>query len=184
MMATPTLTISPEQRITELGQDVVAAACLRGRFTHRSGAVRPYSIDAGLLTTRPTLLRQLADALSLVIPANTDRLVAVSPESVPLVTAVSLQIGLSCLFARDRGREQAGPDAFVGEVVIGEHVVAIDAVVGDGQQAICVARALQATGSQVTHILCAVDLEEGAATNVAAAGLQFRSLFTTTELGL
>jgi orotate phosphoribosyltransferase len=107
-MAAPTLTISPEQRMNDLGRDIVAAACLRGQFALPSGAMRSYAIDPGLLTTRPVVLRRLADALSPMIPPETDRLAAASPEAVPLVTAVSLRFGLPSLYVRDQGRDRLG----------------------------------------------------------------------------
>ena len=47
-----------------LGRDLVAAAVLRGDFLLRSGARSSYYIDKYLFTTRPDLLRRIAEELA------------------------------------------------------------------------------------------------------------------------
>ena len=183
-MATPTLKLSAERRLTELGEDIVAAAYLKGRFVLRSGAVSSYYFDKYMLTTRPAILRRIAEALAAMVPPDTDRLAGPELGAVPLATAVSLELGLPCLFVRKQSEGSGTGASFEGEIYPDERVVVLEDVLATGSEAIRSARALREFGANVVEILGVIDREEGAEANIAAAGFHVRSLFTTSSLGL
>ena len=183
-MATPSLRMSDDRRLAELGQDVVAAAYLKGRFVLRSGAISSYYFDKYMLTTRPAILRRVAEALAAMVPPDTDRLAGPELGAVPLATAVSLKLGLPCLFVRKQAKGYGTAASFEGEIYAGERVVVLEDVLTTGSEAIRSARALREFGVNVIEILGVIDREEGAAANIAAAGFHFRALFTKSSLGL
>lgn len=183
-MAGPTLEMTADRRLAELGQDVLAAAYLKGRFVLRSGRVSSYYFDKYMLTTRPAILKRVAEALAAMVPAETDRLAGPELGAVPLATAVSLQLGLPSLFVRKTAKEYGTSASFEGEIYPGEKVVVLEDVLTTGSEAIRSARALREFGADVLEILAVIDREEGAAANIAAAGFHFRSLFSRSSLGL
>src|SRR3954469_9867660 len=183
-MTAPSLSMSDERRLAELGQDVVAAAYLKGRFVLRSGAVSSYYFDKYMLTTRPAILRRIAEALAAMVPPDTDRLAGAELGAVPLATAVSLELGLPCLFVRKSARAYGTAASFEGEIYPGERVVVLEDVLTTGSEAIRSARALREFGANVVEILGVIDREEGAAANIAAAGFHVRALFSRSSLGL
>lgn len=183
-IATPTLTISPDRKLAELGQDVVAAAYLRGRFVLRSGAVSSYYFDKYMLTTRPAILRRVAAALAEMVPPETDRLAGPELGAIPLATAVALQLGLPSVFVRKQAKDYGTAASFEGEIYPGERVAVIEDVLTTGSEAIRSATALRELGANVLEVLAVIDREEGAAANIAAAGFHFRALFSKSQLGL
>src|SRR5438067_2141895 len=82
-MTTPKLTMPDDQRLAELGQAVLAAAYLKGRFVLRSGAISDYYFDKYRLTTRPAILRRVAEALAAMVPTGVDRLAGPELGAVP-----------------------------------------------------------------------------------------------------
>src|SRR5437763_2602587 len=91
-----------------LGRDLVAAAVLRGDFLLRSGARSSYYIDKYLFTTRPDLLRRIAEALADRLPPDVQRLAGPVLGAVPLVTALSLHTGLPALIVRTERPKEYG----------------------------------------------------------------------------
>src|SRR4051812_19900135 len=183
-MTAPSLSMSDERRLAELGQDVVAAAYLKGRFVLRSGAVSSYYFDKYMLTTRPAILRRVAEALAAMVPPGTDRLAGPELGAVPLAAAVSLRLDLPCLFVRKQTKEYGTGNAFEGEIHPGERIVVLEDVLTTGSEAIRSATALRACGAEVVEILGVTAREEGAAANIEAAGFRFRALFSRSSLGL
>ena len=66
--------LSREQRITELGRDLLSAAYLRGSFVLRSGRTSNYYFDKYLFETKPSILRRLAAFMAELVPPGTDRI--------------------------------------------------------------------------------------------------------------
>ncbi|MFN8526092.1 MAG: orotate phosphoribosyltransferase [Chloroflexota bacterium] len=180
----PTLDPSADARMAELGRDVLAAAYLRGRFVLRSGAISSYYFDKYMLTTRPAILKRVAQELASMVPAGVDRLAGPELGAIPLATAVGLVTGLPTVFVRKKAKEYGTAASFEGELYPGERVVVLEDILTTGSEAIRSATALREFGAEVVEIIGVIDREEGAAANVAAAGFHYRSLFTKSGLGL
>ena len=92
-MASPTLTMSDDRRLAELGQDVVAAAYLKGRFVLRSGAISSYYFDKYKLTTRPEILRRVAGQAGDNLPAGAQQNVP-AYDGPAMTTIIGERLGL------------------------------------------------------------------------------------------
>ena len=170
--------------LAQLGRDVVAVAYLTGHFVLRSGAVSNYYFDKYRLTTRPELLRRVGVALAAMVPPNVDRIAGPELGAVPLATVISLETGIPSVFVRKTAKGYGTDRGIEGEISPGERVLVVEDVLTTGSEAIRSATALREFGADVVEILGVVDREEGAAANIAAAGFQFRALFSKTSLGL
>jgi orotate phosphoribosyltransferase len=169
----------------QLGRDLVDVAVLRGSFRLRSGATSSYYIDKYLFTTRPDLLRRLAQALREMLPRDAQRLAGPVLGAVPLVTALALETDLPTLIVRtDAPKDYGTSKAIEGTLNAGERVVLIEDVVTTGGAALAAVEVLRAAGAQVLGAVCVVDREQGGAAAFERAGVPFQALFTKTGLGL
>src|ERR1700704_6401381 len=115
----------------QLGRDLVAAAVLRGSFRLRSGAQSSYYIDKYLFTTRPGLLRRIADELSLRLPAGAQRIAGPVLGAIPLVTELPMLI-----VRVDQPKEYGTAKQIEGAFVGGEKVVVVEDVITTGGAAL------------------------------------------------
>ena len=168
-----------------LGRDIVAAAVLRGSFRLRSGAQSSYYIDKYLFTTRPDLLRRIADELALRLPPGVQRVAGPVLGAIPLVSALSLATELPMLIVRvEKPKEYGTSNQIEGLFVAGEKVLVVEDVVTSGGAALGTVETLRRAGLEVLAALAVVDREQGGAEAFAAAGVPYQALFTKTELGL
>ncbi len=172
------------ERLSELGQELVRVAYLRGNFVLRSGQTSSYYFDKYLFETRPQLLRRVAASLAALLPPSTDRLAGPELGGVALATAVSLETDIPFVIVKKKLKGYATGKQIEGELRPGERVVLIEDVVTTGSQAIESGAVLRQAGAVVTDVLAVIDREEGAAENLAAAGYLLRPLFRRSELGL
>jgi orotate phosphoribosyltransferase len=168
-----------------LGRDIVAAAVLRGSFQLRSGAQSSYYIDKYLFTTRPDLLRRIADELALRLPAGVQRVAGPVLGAIPLVTALSLATELPMLIVRvEKPKEYGTSKQIEGVFLAGEKVVLVEDVVTTGGAALGAVKTLRQAGAEVLGVLVVVDREQGGAEAFAAADVPYQALFTKSELRL
>jgi orotate phosphoribosyltransferase len=168
-----------------LGRDLVEAAVLQGSFRLRSGAQSSYYIDKYLFTTRPDLLRRIADELAALLPPGVERLAGPVLGAIPLVTAVSLATELPMLIVRvEQAKEYGTAKQIEGTLVAGEKVVLIEDIVTTAGAALGAVETLRQSGAEVLGALVVVDREQGGAEAFAAADVPYQALFTRSELGL
>ena len=168
-----------------LGRDIVEAAVLRGSFRLRSGAQSSYYIDKYLFTTRPDLLRRIADELAARLPEGTQRVAGPVLGAIPLLTAVSLVTELPMLIVRvDQPKEYGTAKQIEGVLQAGEKVVLVEDVVTTGGAALNAIATLRQAGAEVLQVLAVVDREQGGAEAFAAASVPYQALFTKSGLGL
>jgi len=171
---------------------VLAAACvLRGTFTLRSGRVSSYYLDKYLFSTQPEVLRGLGDLFALAIsememaaghPAS--KLAGAELGGIPLVTVASLATGKPCLFVRNAKKDYGTAKQMEGKLEHGERVIFVEDVATTGGQAIEAVNVLRELGADVLGVIATIDRQEGAAENMAKAGVRFASLFTKGDLGV
>lgn len=180
-MRQTTIALAPDQRLLELGRDIVHAAYLRGDFVLSSGVHSSYYFDKYLFVTRPAILRRVASFLGELVPTTADRLAGPGPGGVALAGAVSLEIGLPFVITPD------SPDTTIpimGEVHAGDRVVLIEDVLATGTRALAATHTLVRRGAEVGLILAVVDREEGAVEGIGKEGYMVRTLFTSSDLGI
>ncbi len=177
------MTADPSADVT-LGEDLVAAAVLRGQFVLRSGKTSAYYIDKFLFITRPALLKRLAAQLARRLPADTQRVAGQVLGAAQLAAGVSLETGLPSLLVRTEKKEYGTAKAIEGELRPGDRVVVVEDVVTTGGAALAAVASLRNAGAEVLGVVAVVDREEGGAAAFTAAGVPYQALFTKSQLGL
>lgn len=174
-----------------LAKAIADLALLRGTFTLRSGRVSNYYLDKYLFSTRPEVLSQLAelfaqriDALAAQTGHPITRLAGAELGGIPLVTAASLKTGLPCLFIRNSKKDYGTSKQLEGRLDKGDRVVLLEDVATTAGQALEAAKILQDQGAVVVAVIATIDRLEGAAENMAKAGIPFQALFTKRDLGI
>jgi orotate phosphoribosyltransferase len=155
---------------------------LKGRFRLRSGAVSDEYFDKYLFEADPALLREIAQAMSDSIPADTEALAGQEMGGIPIATVLSQITGIPCLFVRTAAKEYGTCKLAEGGEITGRSLLLVEDVVTSGGQIRESAAALRALGARIAHVLCVIDREAGGAENLAADGLKLHRLFTYSEL--
>jgi len=163
-------------RIEETG------AIKRGRFTLSDGSLTDYYIDKYVFETRPDVLAAVTTELAARVDTDAiDTIVGPALGAVPLVTALSLELGVESAFVR-KGDQLRGTQARIeGEIGKGQRVLVVEDVTTTGKTALETARIVEESGGLVDRILTVVDRNEGAETNVRDAGYAFEALLTVGE---
>lgn len=173
-----------DQRRTELGRDLVAAAYLRGDFVLSSGMRSSFYFDKYLFETKPGILRRLASFLAERLPSSTERVAAPELGAVALGTAVSLETGLPFVIVKKQPKDYATQRLVEGELYEHERVVVVEDVLTTGAAALRAAQQIRSAGANVLKIVGVVDREQGAIQRLAAAGFEAEALFGRGELGV
>ncbi len=166
----------------QVARDLVRHAYLVGDFVLSSGRRSRYYFDKYLFETKPQILGPVAKLIAEEIPEGVDRIAGPELGAVALAAAASLETNIPFLIVKKASKDYATRKLVEGEFHPDEKVVVIEDVMTTGTQAIASADKLRSLELEVLFILGIVDREEGARENVEAAGFQFKSLFTKTEL--
>jgi orotate phosphoribosyltransferase len=181
-VTTSTLTTTDH---TALARDLVAAAVLRGTFTLRSGQTSNYYIDKYRLTTEPSLLERITAGLEELLPADVQRVAGTALGAVPLATALSLRTGLPAVFVRvDAAKDHGTSKSIEGALIKGDRVALVEDVVTTGGASLIAVDLLRQAGAEIAGVLAVVDREQGGREKFAESGIDFRALFTVSELGI
>jgi orotate phosphoribosyltransferase len=165
-----------------LARRVYARAHLEGEFRLRSGAVSGEYFDKYLFESDPELLRAIAEALVALVPSDVDAVAGLELGGVPLATMVSQLSGLPALFVRKAPKEYGTRRLAEGGEVAGRRLAVIEDVVTSGGQLIESCAALRERGADIVAVVCVIDREAGGAANLAAHGLELRSVFRMSRL--
>ncbi len=169
----------------ELARAIKDAAYLEGDFVLSSGKRSKYYLDKWRFETDPGLLREIAKALSDLLPSPPpDRLAGVELGGVPLVVAVALETGIPYLIVRREAKEYGTGREVEGLFEQGERVVLVEDVLTTASQAISAAQRLTRLGLEVERVVYVIDREEGAETNLREAGFEPLMLFRKSDLGV
>jgi orotate phosphoribosyltransferase len=167
---------------TDLAHRIVAASKISGTFVLRSGAVSNTYFDKYRFEAQPELLAAIADHLAELVPSGTGRLIGLEMGGIPLATAVSLQTGIKAGFCRKKPKEYGTRLQIEGGVEAGEKVTIIEDVITSGGAAIDAIHALRGSGIEILALLGVVDRESGGAEKFKELGVDFRPLFTWSQL--
>jgi orotate phosphoribosyltransferase len=171
----------------QLGELLVERAYLEGDFVLRSGRRSRYYLDKYRFETDPRLLAGLGRELAVLVREHGGRpeLLA-GPElgAVPLASAVSIETGLPFVIVRKEAKEYGTGNRLEGVFAPGQRACVIEDVVTSGGALLSAVAALRDAGLHVSAAICVVDREEGGADAIAAAGVPFTALFTSSALGV
>ena len=171
----------------ELAKLLLERAYLEGDFVLRSGRRSRYYLDKYRFETEPRLLAGLGRELaSLVREHAGDAELLAGPElgAVPLASVTSVETGLPFLIVRKEAKEYGTAKRLEGVFEPGQRVCVVEDVVTSGGALLSAVAALRAAGLHISAAICVVDREEGGAEAIAAAGVSFHPLYTTSELGV
>ena len=171
----------------ELGRLLVERAYLEGDFVLRSGRRSRYYLDKYRFETEPRLLAGLGRELAALVRAHAgDAELLAGPElgAVPLAAATSIEAGLPFVIVRKEAKEYGTANRLEGVFDPGQRACVIEDVVTSGGALLSAVEALREAGLHVSAAICVVDREEGGAEAIAAAGVPFTSLYTTSGLGV
>ena len=181
-MAHTIMTMQAETNRVALARRIVARAHLTGQFTLRSGAKSDSYLDKYAFEADPVLVREIAEALAVLLPYQTHAVAGLELGGVPLATVLSQVCGLPTVFVRKQAKAYGTCRLAEGIEINGKRLVVVEDVVTTAGQVIESARELRERGAQIETVLCVVDREAGGADRLAEQGLQLRSLFTMAEL--
>ena len=167
---------------TDLARRIFDTAHITGTFTLRSGVVSNEYFDKYLFEAEPALLRDIAEALAPMVPADVDALAGLELGGVPIATMLSQVTGLPCRFVRKQAKEYGTCRLAEGGDIEGERLLIVEDVITSGGAVIDAVRELRARGAVVERGVCVIDRESGGLANLAELGLAVQPLFTMTEL--
>lgn len=166
----------------ELATAIDRAARVKGSFRLRSGAESAEYFDKYRFESDPALLRQIADAMTELIPEGTEVLAGLDMGGIPVVTMLSQVSGLPAVFVRKEPKTYGTCKIAEGGDFSGKRVVVVEDVVTTGGQILASIAALMEQGALIDAVLCVVDRESGGSENLREKGLKLRALFTKSDL--
>jgi orotate phosphoribosyltransferase len=147
---------------------LVHASELRGDFVLSSGKRSSVYFDKFLFLTRPDLLRDLAHAVTRILPEGVDHLAAPEGAATLLVAAVSLETGLPVAVVRKEPKAYGTMSQIEGHAPAGARVCLIEDVSTTGHQVQRAAEVLASAGLSIERIVLAID--RGGADHLRDAG--------------
>jgi orotate phosphoribosyltransferase len=171
----------------ELAARLLERAYLEGDFVLRSGRRSRYYLDKYRFETDPELLAGLGRELAALVRADggdPDQLAGPELGAVPLAAVTAVETGLPYLIVRKAAKEYGTGKRLEGVYEAGQRVCVVEDVVTSGGALLSAVDALREAGLHVSAAICVVDREEGGADAIASAGIRFRALFTTSQLGV
>ncbi|MSP20884.1 MAG: orotate phosphoribosyltransferase [Alphaproteobacteria bacterium] len=165
-----------------LAARVVKACRLTGTFTLRSGRTATEYFDKYQITSNPTLLRDVVEAMLPLIPNGTEVLAGLELGAVPLATLLSQRSGLPAAYVRKKAKEYGTARLAEGTPVAGKRVLVVEDIVTSGGQVVLSTKDLRGLGANVATALAVIDREEGGRDALTAAGIDLIALFSRRDL--
>ena len=172
----------PATDLADLAREMKAVALLEGDFVLRSGKRSRYYFDKYLFECDPAILRRLGAELARLVPAGTQRLACPELGAVLLGGAVSMETGISMCIVRKETKDYGTARAIEGRLVPGEKVCLVEDVLTTGGAALAAAEKVRAAGGEIVGLVGVLDREEGAAENLARAGIPFHPLLRRADV--
>jgi orotate phosphoribosyltransferase len=130
----------------------------------------------------PGILREIAENMTDLIPADVDALAGLELGGVPIATVLSQLTGISTLFVRKQAKTYETCRLAEGDVVAARRLVVVEDVVTSGGQVIDSVHGLRELGATVSVAVCVIDREAGGARTLASESVELQSLFTISDL--
>ncbi len=174
--------MAPAADLAGLARDMKAVALLEGDFVLRSGRRSRFYFDKYLFECEPGILRRLGAELGRLVPAGTQRLACPELGAVLLGGAVAMETGLPMCIVRKEAKEYGTSKAIEGRLEAGERVCLVEDVLTTGGAALAAAAKVRAAGGEIIGLVGVLDREEGAAENLARAGIPFHPLLRRADV--
>jgi orotate phosphoribosyltransferase len=168
--------------VSSLARRIRERSHLTGEFRLRSGLLSDEYFDKYRFESDPALLREVAGEMVALLPADADAVAGLELGGIPLATMVSQLSGLPALFVRKEAKDYGTCRLAEGGEVDGCRLAVVEDVVTTGGQLLLSCSALRERGADVRAVLCVIDREAGGRENLAAEGLELRSVLTASSL--
>lgn len=166
----------------DLARRLAELCHLEGSFVLRSGVSADVYFDKYQFESDPDTLRAVAAGLQPLIPPDTDLLAGLELGGVPVATALSLGTGIPTVFVRKQAKSYGTAKLAEGPPVTQRRLLVVEDVVTSGGQIVESVTQLRTLGADITTALCVIDRQQGGTENLAAAGIELRSLFARADL--
>lgn len=166
----------------ELGRQIVNVARKSGTFLLTSGTISDVYWNKYKFESDPVILKKIAICLTQKIPPDTQVLAGMELGGIPLVTAVSLESGLSAAYIRYEPKLHGTKNRVEGAEVDGKITLLLEDVVTTGGTIKDGVSALQEVGASVGRVLCVILRSEITFETMKSLGLGLNYLFTMAEL--
>ena len=156
-----------------------------GEFTLASGAKSSYYIDIKKASTKPEVLRLIAEDMAARIRElglKPDRVAGVVLGSIPLATALSLEMGIPLLMVRKERKDHGTGKLVEGDFEKGDKVIVVEDVVTTAGSSMKAIEALRAEGVTVDRAFAVIDREGGGKENLAGMGVELLALVKGSEV--
>jgi len=152
-----------------------------GRFVLTSGAISDYYIDIKKASTKPSMLKKIATAMS-EYTEGYDLLAGMELGAVPLVVALSLETNIPYVIIRKDKREHGTGKQIEGEDVKGKKVLIVEDVTTSGGSVVKTIQILRENKALVDEVLVVVDRESGAEEKLRKAEASFIPLLSVSDI--
>ena len=166
----------------DLAARIYGVSHLRGEFRLRSGATSETYFDKYRFESDPVLLREIAEAMAGLLPADVEALAGLELGGVPLATMISQVTGLPALFVRKEAKTYGTCQLAEGGEIGGRQLVIIEDVVTSGGQVVDSCERLRDLGATVDVACCVIDRDAGGTANLADRSIEMRALFSSEDL--
>jgi len=171
-------------RRPELVAKVKEVALLEGDFVLRSGKRSRYYLDKYLFEGIPSILRSLAHHMARLVPEDVTRLAGVELGGIPVVTALSLETDIPCIFVRKSVKDHGQSKWVEGVYRPDDRILMVDDVVTTGGQVVqMIAKLKNELGLTVVGVLAVLDRDEGSREAFGEINMPFNALFSREDLG-
>ncbi|MDJ0635179.1 MAG: orotate phosphoribosyltransferase [Xenococcaceae cyanobacterium MO_188.B29] len=148
----------------------------------RSGQQATEYFDKYLFEAQPKLLFEIAHQLISFVPDNIDTLAGLEMGGIPIVTALSLQTGISMLFVRKEPKNYGTCKLAEGGKVEGKRLLIVEDVVTSGGAIIDAVKQLRVLGAIIDKAICVIDRESSGSKNLENIDIELIPLFTKSYL--
>lgn len=155
---------------------------LSGDFLLRSGKRSNTYFDKYRFESEPALLKEIAESLSKLVPAETQVLAGLEMGGIPIVTMLSQVTNLPSAFIRKEAKEYGTCRYAEGAELSGKKFVLVEDVVSSGGAIIDAVEKLRSDGLEVNVAICVIDRETGGIEALAAKGIELRALYKMSDI--
>lgn len=168
--------------LQELATAIDTACRLRGSFMLRSGITTDVYFDKYRFEGDPHLLRQVAEAMVPLLPADTEVVGGLELGGIPIATMVSTITGLPAIFVRKEAKKYGTCQLAEGADFADRTVTLIEDIVTTGGAVRNAAVALRELAATVHSVVCAIDRSDPGQNKLREIGLTTISILTKADL--
>ncbi|MCL2932479.1 MAG: orotate phosphoribosyltransferase [Trichodesmium sp. MAG_R03] len=178
--------------LTTIRQELLGLLCIlayrQGDFVLSSGQSSSYYINGKYVTLHPLGALMIGRLILSMLPEDTQGVAGLTLGADPIVTAVSVVSAyenrpIPALIIRKQAKGHGTMSYIEGpRLDANAKVVVLEDVVTTGASAMMAVHRLRQAGYQVNHIFSLVDRQQGGREFYEKEGIQFKSIFTISEL--